>query len=259
MREYGSVSPMFWIGKTGKQLRGNPELQVLALYLLTSPHSNMIGVYHVPVMYIGHETGLGLEAASKGLQSLSEADFCTYCPDTETVWVHEFAKYQVGEELKETDNRCKAIQRQYAAIKNDEIRSGFFDRYGNSFHLQAKVIESPLQGATEGATEAPYICPVPVSITSASGKKKNGATRKVKTSIPDDFSISDAVREWADKHGHKNLEKHLAHFVNAAKANGYTYLDWDSAFRNSISGNWAKVTASSVSSDPLAELFARAI
>jgi len=258
MREYGSVSPMFWIGKTGKQLRGNPELQVLALYLLTSPHSNMIGVYHVPVMYIGHETGIGLEAASKGLASLANVDFCTYCHDTETVWVHEFAKYQVGEELKESDNRCKAIQRQYAAIKNDEIRNGFYARYGDSFHLQQKDDGSPFKGATEGATEAPYICPVPVSISQINGKKKTVSAKKVKTSIPDDFSISESVCEWADKNGHKNLDKHLAHFVNAAKANGYKYLDWDSAFRNAISGNWAKVTAS-VSSDSLTELFARAI
>lgn len=259
MREYGSVSPMFWIGKTGKQLRGNPELQVLALYLLTSPHSNMIGVYHVPVMYIGHETGIGLEAASKGLASLAEYDFCTYCHDTETIWVHEFAKYQVGEELKESDNRCKAIQRQYSAIKNDEIRTGFYARYGDSFHLHAKELTSPLEGAIEGATVAPLSCPVPVPVNNINGKKKTVSARKAKTAIPDDFSISDSVRDWADRNGHKNLEKHLAHFVNAAKANGYTYLDWDSAFRNAISGNWAKISVVASGGDHLTEIFARAI
>lgn len=51
MRDYGSVSPQFWIGKTGKALRGKPEAQLLALYLMTCPHANMIGVFHCPVMY----------------------------------------------------------------------------------------------------------------------------------------------------------------------------------------------------------------
>ena len=57
MRDYGIVSPRFWIGETGKKLRGNPNEQVLALYLMTSPHANMIGVFHCPILYMAHETG----------------------------------------------------------------------------------------------------------------------------------------------------------------------------------------------------------
>ena len=67
MRDYGVVSPQFWIGATGKRLRGNPDAQLLALYLMTSPHATMIGVFHCPILYMAHETGMPFEGASNAL------------------------------------------------------------------------------------------------------------------------------------------------------------------------------------------------
>lgn len=54
----------------------------------------MLGLYYLPILYIAHETGLGLEGASKGLKSTIEAGFCSYDEDTEMVWVHEMAAYR---------------------------------------------------------------------------------------------------------------------------------------------------------------------
>jgi len=65
MRDYGTISPQFWLGKTGKALRGKPEAQLVALYLMTSPHATAIGIYHCPVLYMAHETGLPFEAKNK--------------------------------------------------------------------------------------------------------------------------------------------------------------------------------------------------
>lgn len=66
-------------------------------------------------------------------------------------------------------------------------------------------------------------------------------TKKRKCFIPDNFSISDNVKKWADEKGHKNLNAHLEYFINSAKAKGYKYVDWDRAFMNAISSNWAKI------------------
>ena len=73
------------------------------------------------------------------------------------------------------------------------------------------------------------------------GKGKEPASKR-ETHLPENFSISENVKEWADKNGHDQLELHLAKFIDTAKAKGYKYIDWDAAFRNAISGNWAKVT-----------------
>ena len=135
MRDYGVVSPKFWIGETGKALRGNAPAQVLALYLMTCPHANMIGVFHCPVLYMAHETGLGMEGASKALQSLMEAGYCTYDEASESVFVHRMAAYQVAEALKPGDNRVKGVEREWQNIGAAQLKAAFFAIYSEAFHL----------------------------------------------------------------------------------------------------------------------------
>lgn len=148
MRDYSVVSPRFWIGTTGKELRGNPPAQVLALYLMTSPHANMIGVFHCPLIYMAHETGLGMEVASKALQSLIEAKFCTYEESSETVFVHRMAAFQIGDHLSEQDKRCKGVEREWNNIPSRQLQQAFFAIYSVAFHL-------PKQSRKARGTEAP--------------------------------------------------------------------------------------------------------
>lgn len=145
MRDYAKISPKFWIGKTGKKLRdAGGEAQLVALYLLTNPHANMIGLYYLPELFISHETGLPLEGASKGLQRCIEAGFCSYDPLTEMVWVHEMAAYQIAKTLKAEDNRCKGIQSEYDDLPGNPFLSTFYDKYGEVFHMKKRrVFESP--------------------------------------------------------------------------------------------------------------------
>lgn len=150
MRDYAKVSPKIWTGSTGKAMRGHPEAQIVAMYLMSSPHSDMTGVYICPLLYIAHETGLGMEGASKGLQRLIEIDFCTYEEGSETVFVHEMAKFQIGEELKVNDNQVKSVKKAFSSMKG-VIRERFLERYKGAFHL---VNESPLQAPSKPRTGA---------------------------------------------------------------------------------------------------------
>lgn len=136
MREYGKVSPQFWIGKTGKSLRGNPDAQLLALYLMTSPHANMIGVYHCPIAYMAHETGMPFEGASKALQCLIEADFCTFDEEDEYVFVHQFAIHQIGGSLDPKDKRRKGVENELAKVPKNQCWQAFIDRYAVPYNLQ---------------------------------------------------------------------------------------------------------------------------
>ncbi|QKN27803.1 DNA-binding protein [Escherichia coli] len=139
MRNYATISPQFWLGDTGRKLRkSGPESMVVALYMMTSPHSNMLGLYYLPVLYIAHETGLDPEGASKGLQMACEAGFCSYDHDSEVVWVHEMAAWQVGESLKPGDNRCAGVRNEYSALLENPFLSSFYDRYKDDFHLDVR-------------------------------------------------------------------------------------------------------------------------
>ncbi|MCG9964599.1 hypothetical protein [Shewanella cutis] len=139
MREYSVVKPHFWIGKTGKELRGKPEAQLLAMYLMTSPHSTMIGVFHCPIMYMAYETGLSIEGASKGLASLLEGGFCTFDAATDTVFVKNMLKFQVGENLSPKDNRVKAIKREFGELPESKAKQEFAGLYWEVLGLEKPV------------------------------------------------------------------------------------------------------------------------
>lgn len=148
MRDYAKAVPKMWHGKTFKALRKHPEGLVVALYLMTSPSSNMLGLYAQPVLYMAYETGLGEEGARKGLQQCIEAGYCSYDDESEFVWVHEMASYQIASELKGSDLRCKGIQKDYDALPDNPFLGEFFDRYAEAFHLHGRRGE-------EGATQPP--------------------------------------------------------------------------------------------------------
>lgn len=74
--------------------------------------------------------------------------------------------------------------------------------------------------------------------------EKGARTRRKKPEtfpIPEDFGISDRVKNWATEKGHQNLDEHLESFKRKAKAKGYCYADWDAAFMEAIRENWAKI------------------
>lgn len=148
MRDYGKVSPQFWIGETGKLLRGNPEAQVLALYLMTNPHATMTGVFHCPVIYMAHETGLSMEGASKGLARLIEAGFCEYDEASESVFVVNMAAFQIDDCLKPDDKRVLGLRKEVAKMLPARFQQRFAEVYGIRFHL-AK------QGENNSPLEAP--------------------------------------------------------------------------------------------------------
>lgn len=151
MRDYAKIGPKFWIGKTGKKLRtAGIEAQLVALYLMSSPHANMLGLYYIPQAFISHETGLGFEGASKGLQGCIEAGFCQYDEDSEMVWVMEMARFQVGDELHGKDLRIKGVQNEYDSLPENPYLAAFFDMYSKAFCMSSKRdTGSPLEAPSK--------------------------------------------------------------------------------------------------------------
>lgn len=145
MREYAKVSPRFWIGETGREIRAcGMDAQLVALYLLTSPHSNMIGLYWAPLQYIAHETGLPIERARKALARLSIASFCEYDEATEVVWVLEMARFQIADRLGEKDKQTKGVQNAYDEVPSNPFLAPFFERYAEAFCMtKARGYEAP--------------------------------------------------------------------------------------------------------------------
>lgn len=136
MRDYAVITPAFWIGETGKLLRGDANAQVLAMYLMSGPHSTMTGVFHCPILYMAHETGMGIEGATKALARLCEVGFCEYDHPSECVFVIRMASFQLAETLKPEDNRHKGLLKDLTKMAPALLRSRFLATYSIAFSLQ---------------------------------------------------------------------------------------------------------------------------
>lgn len=80
---------------------------------------------------------------------------------------------------------------------------------------------------------------IPDLLIPDSNKKKE--PKKKETSIPENFTISERVKNWAADKNHKNLDSHLESFISKSKAKGYKYVDWDEAFMGAIRDDWARL------------------
>ncbi len=150
-RDYGKVLPQFWTGETGKALRKRGiETQFVALYLLTCPNANMIGLYYLPLPTLCHETGLNLEGALKGLQRASEEGFCLYDAVREEVWVPQMARIQIGASLKAGDNQIKGVERLAESFQKSRFFKDFVALYADSYHLSADLREQAKASPFEG-------------------------------------------------------------------------------------------------------------
>lgn len=137
MRDYARISPRFWTGATGKALRRNPDAQRLALYLLTCPSANMIGVFYVAAPTICHEVGLDAEMLAALWAVLELLDFAHYDEETEMVWVPNMAREQLDDALKPADKRVVQVVRQVDSIRRHRFARMFWDRYAGPFSLAA--------------------------------------------------------------------------------------------------------------------------
>jgi hypothetical protein len=150
MRDYGKIAGTFWTRGSGKQLRGDAEAQVLALYLMTAPQSSMTGLYHLALPTAAHETGLTMEGASKALRRLSEGDVAHYDDTDELVWLPRMAFYQIGSGLAANDKRVKGVAAAIRAFEGHRFYWEFVRQYGRAYHLGIEAPPEPLASPSEG-------------------------------------------------------------------------------------------------------------
>lgn len=151
MRDYGKVAGTFWTRGSGKELRGDRDSQVLALYLMTAPASSMIGLYHIALPTMAHETGLSIEGASKALQRLSELGIAYYDDGDELVWIPRMPFWQIAQSLSPIDKRVKGIKDAIQQFRGHRFYWDFVRLYNDCYHLE---LEAPPKGLERGL-EAP--------------------------------------------------------------------------------------------------------
>lgn len=146
MRNYAKISSEFWINPIGRKIKACIlEAKVIAPYLITCSHANMIGFYYLPLLFISHETGIPLERVLKGLKELIEIKFCSYDFSTECIWVHDMAETELGITLKESDKRITHVKNVYKKLPFTPLLKAFYEKYASSLYLES-IFEAPSEG-----------------------------------------------------------------------------------------------------------------
>jgi hypothetical protein len=149
MRRYSKIVPQFWTGTTGRAIRAaGRDVQVVALYLITCPSANMIGVFYLPLPTLCHEIGISAQAARRALERLAELRFATYDSASEHVFVHEMARFQIAESLRPGDKQIPGIMRDLRAVHATRFAREFQAKYARAFHLH-NGMASPLEAPSE--------------------------------------------------------------------------------------------------------------
>lgn len=210
MRDYGKVSPRFWIGETGRKLRKMPDAQRIAMYLMTAPMAEMTGVFYCPIATILNDVGApyeglqresegaskglargqedpskghqrGVEGVKRALEALKELDFCFYDFESEFVFVKEMARCQIAEKLKPSDNQVKGIRKLVENMPKP-MRARFIERYNKDFSL----------GFDEGIEEKPASPLEAPSEPLRSQEQEQEQEQDINKDISDEISSSDS-------------------------------------------------------------------
>lgn len=86
--------------------------RTLAAYLLTSPHSNMLGCFRVPMAYVADDLKWGMERVKEGFREVFDKGFATFSEESNWVVIHKFLKWN----QPENPNVVKAAEKLFAQI-----------------------------------------------------------------------------------------------------------------------------------------------
>ena len=91
MGKYAQVYTRIWYDKAFNTL--SIPYRFFFLYALSSPHSNMIGYYKLPLMYIMSDLGWNHGQAEGAVKDRELAHFLAYDPAAEMILVRKYLKY----------------------------------------------------------------------------------------------------------------------------------------------------------------------
>lgn len=146
-RDYGRISTKFWISEDVRGISDRGRL--LAAYLLTSPHSNLLGAYLLPDAYVADDLKWPCEAVAKAFTELFGKGFATRFKDGRHVCIKLFLEYNPIE----NPNAAKAALKLLEQMPDDPavafIVKGL-EPYRHHFGNRWQEVEKRLANPSEG-------------------------------------------------------------------------------------------------------------
>lgn len=99
------INADFWLRGVGNKLPNNHGAQMLSLYLFSSPFSNKVGVYRIPIIMMAKDLGYplrtteeihaSLEEIKNHLSDLETLGFLKYDYETEFIFMKDMARWNL--------------------------------------------------------------------------------------------------------------------------------------------------------------------
>ena len=116
-RRFCKIRPSFW--HSPKVLDMDAQERLLAIYLMTNPSFQMVGIYHIPKVLMSAHTGLNEESIEECLASLEDLEFLQYDHDRQVVWVVDMALSQIAD--NPNTNQLKGAKNELARLWEEEM------------------------------------------------------------------------------------------------------------------------------------------
>lgn len=124
MREYGRVSSNFWEAAHDRGL--SDQAKLLAVYLLTGPHTTLLGCFRLPDGYVADDLGWNLETVSTRFGELIEKGFIKR--DAFSKWVL-YCGFLATNRI-ENPNQATAAAKLYRQLPQGELSVLTLDEIG---------------------------------------------------------------------------------------------------------------------------------
>jgi hypothetical protein len=105
MRDYGKVHSKFWSSADIRALTDSGRL--LAVYLMTSPHSTIAGVFRLPDGYVCEDMQWTSEQVSEAFGELLSKGFANRCETSKWVWVTKHLEWNPPENPNQRKSAAK--------------------------------------------------------------------------------------------------------------------------------------------------------
>jgi hypothetical protein len=133
---YYRVAPRIW--RHARDAHWSERLTLFALYLLTSPHRNMVGLYYLPVEYVQADLDWPRDEVESAIDTLERDGFAVYDPDARVMWIRNALAYDAPQNA----NQIKAAVRQLAELPRTQLLDDLAKSAAENCPALAQAIEA---------------------------------------------------------------------------------------------------------------------
>jgi hypothetical protein len=158
---YGKIHSRFW---TDKKVRGWSEsARLLAIYLISGPHRNLLGACRVPDGYIAADMGWSERRTSEVKAELGRAGFALFGDDG---WL--FVVNQLRYDPLDNPNQARSAIKLFEAIDDQGVRAAAagrlleaLERFKDQFDIHKAALQSVIEQSVNGSETVSEGSPTP--------------------------------------------------------------------------------------------------